>query len=192
MKNRQGSIKILDLKIIIAELFKTTFRTISFGGNFFKGMRKYLIEIASKKIDSDTNLEIRQKKIERFIEITSLNFCLFLFSKVIASADNKGLLPLFKEVSEEIGTPASDILYFSLFTGVSKIDKHELQSIVKKYKNNPVALSIIKARVRSYLYNNFVDVSDRQKIISILNLDSKDSRINGNKINTYKNGHNKF
>ena len=42
-------------------------------------------------------------------------------------------------------------------------------------------MSIIRARVRSYLYNNHVSFSDRQKIINTVNLNPRDSHIIANR-----------
>ena len=41
-------------------------------------------------------------------------------------------------------------------------------------------MTIIRARVRSYLYNNYVEVSDRQRIAKALRLDTGDSKISAN------------
>ena len=46
-------------------------------------------------------------------------------------------------------------------------ENQELRSngdLLNEYKDNPVVLEIIKARVISYVYNNYVDFNTRQKI----------------------------
>ena len=43
----------------------------------------------------------------------------------------------------------------------------DLQDIVNEYKDNPVVLEIIKARVISYVYNNYL-VQDK-KAVSFVN-----------------------
>jgi len=63
----------------------------------------------------------------------------------------------------------------------SKIAIPELEKLVNELRYNPVAMSIIRARVRSYLYNNHVTYNDRQRIISTVNLDPRDSSIAANK-----------
>ena len=45
----------------------------------------------------------------------------------------------------------------------------ELKAIHSLMKNNPVVLRILKARVKSYLYNNDVAYDKKQKIASLLN-----------------------
>ena len=43
-------------------------------------------------------------------------------------------------------------------------------------------MTIIRARVRSYLYNSYVDVNDRKRIASALRLDQKDNKIASNRL----------
>ena len=57
-----------------------------------------------------------------------------------------------------------------------------LTSLVDGLRDNPVAMSIIRARVRSFLYNNHVPYNERQKIINTVNLNPKDRGISANKI----------
>jgi len=68
-----------------------------------------------------------------------------------------------------------------------KLAVPDLEDIVEELRDNPVAMSIIRARVRSYLYNNYVPFNDRQKIINTVNLSPKDSSIIANKLqNKYR------
>ena len=46
----------------------------------------------------------------------------------------------------------------------------DLKEIVNEYRNNPVIMEIIKSRVLNYVYNNYVDFKDRQKIGQICDL----------------------
>ena len=64
----------------------------------------------------------------------------------------------------------------------SRIAIPDLEDIVEELRDNPVAMSIIRARVRSYLYNNYVPFNDRQKIINTVNLSPKDNGIMANKL----------
>ena len=89
------------------------------------------------------------KKIDSFFELSSLNFCLFVFSKVINSVGSKELRATFSQIAEEIGTPAAKLVSFSGYSCFSKIAIQERESLVEDLKDNPVALSIIRARVRS-------------------------------------------
>ena len=182
VKNRQGSLPKTDIKTMVKEMYETAFRTISYFGAFIESEKSQLIEdVFKNKKEGESNDEIK-KKIESFFEVTSLNFCLFVFSKVIKSVGNKELRSTFNDIAKEMGTPAAKLVSFSIITCFSKIAIPELESIVEELHDNPVAMSIIRARVRSYLYNNHVPYNDRQKIINAVNLNPRDNSITANKL----------
>lgn len=187
VKNRQGSLPKTEIKTMVKEMYETAFRTISYFGSFIESEKSQLIEdVIKNKKEGDTNDEIK-KKIESFFEITSLNFCLFVFSKIIKSVGNKELRSTFNDIAKEMGTPAAKLVSFSMITCFSRIAIPDLEDIVEELRDNPVAMSIIRARVRSYLYNNYVPFNDRQKIINTVNLSPKDNGIMANKLqNKYR------
>ena len=177
VKNRQGSLPKTDIKAMIMQMYETAFRTIGYFGSIIEADKAQMIDdIIKNKKDGISNDEIK-KKLDTFFEITSLNFCLFVFSRIINSVGTKDLRATFTQVAEEIGTPAAKLVSFSIISCFSKIAIPELKDLVEELNDNPVAMSIIRARVRSYLYNNHVTFSDRQKIIQTVNLNLKDSQI---------------
>ena len=181
VKNRQGSLPKPDIKSMVMEMYGAAFRTIGYFGTIIESEREHVIEdVINNKREGFSNNEII-KKIDSFFEISSLNFCLFVFSKVINAVGSKELRATFSQIAEEIGTPAAKLVSFSIISCFSKIAIQELESLVEDLKDNPVAMSIIRARVRSYLYNNHVNFSDRQKIINTVNLNPRDSQIIANK-----------
>lgn len=182
VKNRQGSLPKTKIKILVREMYNTAFRTISYFGAFIESAKSQLIEdVIKNKKEGDTNDEIK-KKIDSFFEVTSLNFCLFVFSKVINAVGNKELRGTFTEIAKEMGTPAAKLVSFSIISCfTSKIAITELEDLVEDLRNNPVAMSIIRARVRSFLYNNYVPIKERQKIINTVNLNPGDNSIMANK-----------
>lgn len=177
VKNRQGSLPKTDIKVMIMQMYETAFRTIGYFGSIIEADKAQMIDdIIKNKKDGISNDEIK-KKLDTFFEITSLNFCLFVFSRIINSVGTKDLRATFTQVAEEIGTPAAKLVSFSIISCFSKIAIPELKDLVEELNDNPVAMSIIRARVRSYLYNNHVTFPDRQKIIQTVNLNLKDSQI---------------
>ena len=46
----------------------------------------------------------------------------------------------------------------------------ELEQLSKEFKDNMVALQILRSRVKAYIYNNYVDYRDKQKIAAYLNM----------------------
>ena len=166
---------------MVMELYGAAFRTIGYFGTIIESEREHVIEdVISNKKEGIPNSEII-KKIDSFLELSSLNFCLFVFSKVINSVGSKELRATFSQIADEIGTPAAKLVSFSIISCFSKLAIPELESLVNELKDNPVAMSIIRARVRSYLYNNHVNFSDRQKIINTVNLNPRDRHIIANK-----------
>ena len=181
VKNRQGSLPKPDIKTMVMELYGAAFRTIGYFGTIIESEREHVIEdVISNKKEGIPNSEII-KKIDSFLELSSLNFCLFVFSKVINSVGSKELRATFSQIADEIGTPAAKLVSFSIISCFSKLAIPELESLVNELKDNPVAMSIIRARVRSYLYNNHVNFSDRQKMINTVNLNPRDRHIIANK-----------
>ncbi len=186
VKNRQGSLPKKNIRELVREMYETAFRTISYFGSIIESDRTQLIDdVIKNKKEGVTNDEIK-KKIDSFFELTSLNFCLFVFSKLINSVGNKELRSTFTQIAEEIDTPAAKLVSFSIISCFSKIAIPELEKIVEELRFNPVAMSIIRARVRSYLYNNHVPFNDRQKIINTVNLNPKDSAITANRVSQYR------
>lgn len=58
----------------------------------------------------------------------------------------------------------------------------EVKKLVEKYKDNSAVMTIIRARVRSYLYNNYVEINDRKRIASALRFDEGNARIANNTV----------
>lgn len=78
--------------------------------------------------------------------------------------------PIFDDVANSIGTPAAKLVSFSIKTCYGKLSIKELKDLVQEFEKNPVALRILKARVKSYLYNNYIEFRDRQKIVDTLKM----------------------
>jgi len=73
-------------------------------------------------------------------------------------------------VAKEMDTAAAKIVSFSINSYYGKIDINELKQLCKEFKNNVVALQILRARVKAYIYNNYVDYKDKQKIAGCLDM----------------------
>lgn len=84
--------------------------------------------------------------------------------KYLINECSKVIFVISGDIADKIGSPAAKIITFTIKTIYGKMRLAELQDIVNEYKDNPVVLEIIKARVISYVYNNYVDFSTRQKI----------------------------
>lgn len=186
IKNRRNTLEKNKLKEMLIELYYAGFRTINYLGETLIDDKRLLVEdiIKDEELNGDT-LKIRER-INYFFEIITFRFCLFVFSKIISSVGVKELRWLYKEVSEQIATPAAEIVTFSIESVYSKLAVEDLKCLVNKYKDNSPVMTIIRARVRSYLYNNYVEIGDRQRIGKTLRLDMGNTRIANNTIGIRK------
>ncbi len=176
IKNRKGSIPSDQLVDMIIELYNTAFRTISFFGKSLLDSKQSIIDSVSSKVtENDSNQEIKNK-VNSYIQFFSLQICLGIFGKIIYSVGHNDLSVLFEKASRKIDTPASDLVTFSINSYYGTMSTRNLQNIVKKYEKNHVAMEIIKARVKSYLYQNFVDYRKKQSFASTLRVDIKSTK----------------
>jgi len=180
IKNRRNSLEKDKLREMMKELYFSAFRTVNYLGKVLSEDKKQLLNdiLEDKKISGDT-LKIRSH-IDFFFQMTTFRFCLFIFTKIINSVGVKDLRWLYNAVSKQINTPAAEIVTFSIESVYSKLSVEELRELVEKYKDNSAVMTIICARVRSYLYNNYVEYKDRERIAKVLRLDSSNNRITHN------------
>lgn len=170
IKNRKGSIPKEKLFEMIKELYLTAFRTIGFLGEIVKSTKEELVSSIQSKTEQYEGKTAVAERINLFFQLMSFNFCLGVFSKVINSVGNKELRPIFDDVADSIGTPAAKLVSFSIKTCYGKLSVKELKDLVQEFEKNPVAIRILKARVKSYLYNNYIEFRDRQRIVDALNM----------------------
>lgn len=170
IKNRKGSLEKSILKEMLIELYNTGFRTVSYLGEMIKETKDELaLKIEEKISPKDTTQEI-EKIIYKFLKFISLQACLGVFSKLIYSVGIKELREMYSEVAKEMDTPAAKIVSFSINSYYGKINMKELEQLSKEFKDNIVALQILRARIRSYIYNNYVDYRDKQKMAAYLKM----------------------
>jgi len=170
IKNRKGSLTTNQLIDMIVELYNTAFRTIGFFGKTLLETKTDFIESLSNKVDDGDTKQKIEEKVNSFFQFMSLQICLGVFGKVIHSVGQKDLKDLFIEAAKRIDTPAADIVTFSINSYYGKLSTGDVQRIAKKYEKNLVAMQILKARVKAYLYQNYVDYRKRQSFASSLHM----------------------
>ena len=79
---------------------------------------------------------------------------------------------IYDKVADKIGSPAAKLITFNIKTYYGQLSIPELKKINEEFKNNHVAMHLLKSRVYSYVYNNYVDFKKRDQILSILDLKS--------------------
>jgi predicted MPP superfamily phosphohydrolase len=170
IKNRKGSLEKVVLKKMLIELYNTGFRMIGYLGRMIKESKDELsLKIEEKISKNDTNQDI-ERKIYKFLQLISLLACLGVFSKLVHSIGVKEHREMYPDIAKIMDTPAAKIVSFSINSYYGKIDMTELDRLSKEFEGNVVALQILRARVKSYIYNNYVPYYDKQKIAGYLNM----------------------
>lgn len=169
IKNSKGSLPKIQLENMVKELFFTAFRTIGFFGQLVSQSKEDIINSIKKETDDYESAYNTTLRVNAFLQTMALRFCLGIFSKVIHSVGLYDLKEIFNNVALEIDSPAAKILAFSINTCYGKMSFSELKRIHTIMKDNPVVLRILKARVKSYLYNNDVTYDKKQRIAALLN-----------------------
>jgi hypothetical protein len=171
VKNRKGSLETATLKEMIAELYQTGFRMISFLGELIKQGKDDLARKVEENVkDKDSSGDI-ERKISRFLDFICLQACLGIFSKLVQHVGVKELHQIFNEVANEINSPSAYLVSFSINSYYDKLNMKELERLSREFKDNFVALQILRSRVKAYIYNNHVDYKFKQKVGAYLNMD---------------------
>jgi hypothetical protein len=171
IKNRKGSLEKTYLVTMIEELFLTGFRAINFFSQTLNDAKGDIINGLTESTEEIQSKEKIEKKINNFFQFITLQSCLGIFSKIVYSVGHKDLRRQFDEVADKIDTPAAKILSFSIKSYYDRMSIRELQKIADELKGNKVALKILRARVRAYVYNNYLDYKSKQKIAASLNME---------------------
>lgn len=170
VKNRKGSLKKDEIEDLIAEIYYTGFRTVGFLGEVFSDAKTVLVENLSQRIkDKDTKYEI-ERKISNFIQVISLQTCLGVFSKLIFAVGIKDLNALYDNVAKNINTPAAKLVSFSINSYYNDLSTKDVVELAKEFKDNPVAIAILKSRVRAYIYTNHVNYRKKQRLAQALHM----------------------
>jgi hypothetical protein len=177
IRNRKGSLEKPQLLQMIKEVYTAGFRTIGYLIEYLEGSKDAIIDFIVQETESThSRFEIEQK-INRFIHQNNLHVCLGVFIKIMHSVGTKELKSIYIEVANTVNTPASKLVSFSINSYFGTINEKELISLASEFKDNLVALNILRARVKSYVYNRELDFKTKQKFADILNMSLEVSKI---------------
>lgn len=172
VKNRKGSLEKKKIKEMLTELYNTGFRMIGYFGEIIYEFKNELLLILDEKVtDKDTIQEI-ESKTSKLLHLISLQVCLGVFSKLIyaSGAKDKELRKMYSEVAATIDSPAAKIVSFSINSYYGELDIKKLKELANEFEDNMVAKQILKARTKAYLYSNYVDHRDKQRIAEHLKM----------------------
>jgi len=176
IRNRKGSLEIPKLKEMIKEVYITGFRTISYSSQLLIAAKNQLIVMLNEDDIADASKSKIEESVNEFVMMSSYEACLGIFTKLSNAMGIKDLKAIFNEVSAELNTPAAKLVSFGINSYYGTISENELKLIVNELKGNPVALKILRARVKSYVYSRNLNIRTKQKFASLLQMTIGPSR----------------
>lgn len=166
IKNQKETMKKDDLNQLIEVSYNVCFRSIAFFNKMVDDCKEdivsYFTELNKEKSSLDSK-EI-QDRVWNFLHMMLYRQCLMAFGCLSHAIGTTDMEEIYDNIANKIGSPAAKIITFTIKTIYGKMRLVDLQNIINEYRDNPVVLEIIKARVISYVYNNYVDYGTRQKI----------------------------
>ena len=170
IRNRKGSLEIPQLKEMIKEVYITGFRTIRYSSQLLIAAKNQLIILLNDDDINETSKSKIQEGVSEFVMMTSYEACLGIFGKIANAMGIKDLKTLFNEVADEMNTPAAKLVSFGINSYYGSISEQELKMIIKELKGNAVALKILRARVKAYVYSRNLPIQTKQKFASLLGM----------------------
>ncbi|GAA6530170.1 hypothetical protein LPYR103PRE_21430 [Segatella asaccharophila] len=183
IKNQRYTFKRDTLLRLVEESYNVSFRTIAFLSEMIGKSKVEIVDYIKKKNKNITKEDATkiENRVTKVLQSMLYRFCLDNFSNISASVGAPGMSDLFNDVSHNMGTPAAKIVSFTINSYYNKLRIVDLKRIMDEFRNNPVAKEIVRARVINYVYHNYVNWDERQKIGNICNFHLVD-----------KNGYNKY
>ena len=171
-KNQKDTLKKGELLKLIEESYNVCFRSISFFGSLVEDAKEEIAEhfIRDYKDKYQVSESQIRARVHKLLYMLLFQQCLAAFSNLSRAVGISNCEELFKQVAASLKTPAAKIVSFSINTYYNSLKIADLEELVSEYRNNPVVMEIIKARVLNYLYNNLTNYSLRQKIGELCNL----------------------
>lgn len=170
IKNRKRSLEIPQLVQMVAELYLTGFRTVSYLSDMLEKDKSELVDSVLKNEKNIDRNEV-EDKIKKLLQMISLQACFSVFHKLTLSLGSKDLKKIYLTVAKEINTPAAKLVTFGINSYYSTVNIDEIKQLSEDFKNNMVAMRILRGRVKSYVYNRNLDYKTKQKIANALNME---------------------
>lgn len=169
IKNQKYTFKRDKLVMLVEQAYNVSFRTIAFFSDTMGKSKVDIVDLLKQKHKNITNEDATkiEDRVSRVLQSMLYRFCLDNFSNVSASVGAPDMADLFIDAARDMNTPAAKIVSFTINTYYNKMKISDLEAIMQEFKNNPVATEIIRARVMSYVYHNYVSRDERQKIGNI-------------------------
>lgn len=179
IKNQRDTLEIDDLSALIEDAYLTTFRSVSFITKMIEDDYNEFVKefIENKDKYKSVDIDVLKNKISRLLQGLLLRMSLMSFSNLSLSVGTSGkeMMDIYDSVAKKINSPAADFISFTIKTYYGSMKEEELKSIVKRYKDSPVMLRLINARVRSYVYQHNLEYYKLSMISSVTGMKLIDS-----------------
>lgn len=179
IKNQRDTLEIDDLSALIEDAYITTFRSVSFITKMIEDdYHEFVKEFTeNKERYKSVDVDVLKNKISRILQGLLLRMSLMSFSNLSLSVGTSGkeMMNIYDSVAKKINSPAADFISFTIKTYYGSMKEDDLKSIVKRYKDSPVMLRLINARVRSYVYQHNLEYSKLSMISSVTGMRLIDS-----------------
>lgn len=172
IKNQPETIKKDDLKKLIKESYSVCFRTVAFFSKMVEESKQDIIDciLEQNKIYKKYDNEVLKSKVQKFLQILMYKQCISMFNVLTLSIGSSGMKKIFDDVTASFDTPAAKIVTFFINTYYGHLRIEQLKNIIEEFHDNPVATEIIKSRVLNYVYNNKIELKERQQIGDLCSL----------------------
>lgn len=164
-KNQQGNFEKDKLLDLLQAAYLVCFRSINFVSDIIQKEKSSIIELVLK--EKDHKREALKSKVDQILFNLGFRVCLQSFSNLCMSIGASNMDQVYDDVANQINTPAAKLITFSIKSYYGKLNVTELEDLIYEFKGNPVTTEILRARVKSYLYQHKVDYKKEQKISSI-------------------------
>jgi len=171
IKNRKGSLEKGKLSELVKEIYISGFRSISNYSELLGALKNELTASLERNLEISKNRVEIESKILGFLQILSFRFCLGVFSKLTLSIGTKELKEIYNDVATEINSPAAKLVTFSINSYYGNVSVSEVRKLADEFKDNVVALKILRSRVRFYVYNRNLDYSTKQRLASAVQME---------------------
>ncbi len=170
IRNRKGSLTKSQLHEMTKEIYTTAFRTVSFVSDILNSTKDQIIAtIVDESEENESGVKISER-ISVMVQMTCLQACLSIFNKLTFSVGNRDLREMYKNVADDINTPAAKLVSFGINSYYGNISIDEMIKLNNEFKGNAVAINLLRARVKSYVYNKKIDFKTKQQIASALGM----------------------
>ena len=172
VKNQMETLKKEQILKLIEESYNVCFRSISFFCTLIEESKEEIVQYILDKYKDKTNIkesEIRTR-VQKLLHMLLYQQCLKSFTNLSSAVGTSNVPKIYDEIAKQIGTPVAKIVSFTINTYYNKMRINDLEELLLEYENNPVAMEIVKARVLNYVYNNYVEFSQLQKIGQLCHL----------------------